>query len=114
MATYRKINPIEMADGNHLNELKLSVNYHKGHGIYVGVTPVRRENRGNGFLSEQSVLLGQQRESGMYLFAKKVTRKSQKTEDAIATALERKADDIAALYNEEKYNEIKEIVTQCA
>ena len=113
MATYRKISPIGCGDIA-LDELKINSTYSKGHGIYISVTPVKRETHGGSLVSERCVLLGGQRESGMYIFAKQLARKSAKVETAIADALEKKADEIATAYDEGDYGKVKAVVLACA
>lgn len=115
MATYRNLKtPIKCADSTMLNELRIDLFYTKGRGINVSVTPVHRETRENGIVSEKCIMLGGQRESGMYIFAKRLARKSAKVETAIANALEKKADEIATAYDEEDYGKVKSIVLSCA
>lgn len=113
MAIYRNIEPIELADNDSLNELKIDTTYHKGRGIYVSVKPVHRETI-CGLQSEHCIFSGEEKENGLYLLVKGIPRKSKKAEDAIMDALGRKADEIATAYDEGDYGKVKSIVLSCA
>lgn len=110
MKTYRKINPIERVGGEPLDELKIRVDYNKDtycgkRGIYAYFTPVHR-----GEYFETCTLCADIRESGFKMFLRELNRKSQKVEDELARKVEAKADEIAELWNECKFEEISKIV----
>lgn len=115
MDIYKKINPINRVGGEALDELKIRVRYDKGgycgkRGVYAYITPVHREDRGNGFVSETCTLLGDTHESGFKMLLRELGRKSQKVEDEIASKIEAKADEIATLWNEQKHTEVANII----
>ena len=115
MDIYKKINPINRVGGEALDELKIRVRYDKGgycgkRGVYAYITPVHREDRGNGFVSETCTLLGDTHESGFKMLLRELGRKSQKVEDEIASKIEAKADEIASLWNEHKHDDVADIL----
>ncbi len=115
MDIYKKINPINRVSGEALDELKIRVCYKKGgyngkRGVYVYLTPVHRQDRGNGLACETCTLLGDIHESGFKMLLRELGRKSQKVEDEIAAKIEAKADEIATLWNEQKHTEVAKIL----
>lgn len=111
MAIYKKINPIERAGSEPLNELKLNVRYRKDNprGISIDVKPVSRTTINNVAI-ESFTISGDRRESGFCLFKKPLNRKSAKAEDELAAKLSEKADEIASLWNESKFDDVLTIL----
>lgn len=101
---YRKITPIGEYD-----ELKIKVTYFKGEGIYVILTPVKREKLDTGFVSEAMTLLGNRHESGVRLKVKKIMRRSQKQIDEVCKIVtaDEVADRIAKLYTASEVGELE-------
>lgn len=115
MVIYKKINPIERAGSEALDELKIRVIYNKGNyggkrGVYAYITPVHREKIDESFVSESYTLLGDKHERGFSVLIRELKRKSPKVEDEIASKIEAKADEIATLWNEKKHTEVANIL----
>lgn len=117
MATiYKKINPIQLEDNDSpLDELKIRVEYNKGgynskRGVYAYITPVHRETSEYGCRWEKSVPLGFTQISGFRMCLCELGRKSQKTEDELSAKVVEKADEMAKLWNEEKFEEVVKIL----
>ena len=111
MAIYKNINPIERVGSEPLNELKLKVRYSKDtpRGIWIDVKPVSRTTIDN-VVIESCTFCSDRRENGICLFKKPLNRKSAKAEDEIATKLSEKADEIASLWNESKFDDVLTIL----
>ena len=110
MKTYVKINQIERVGGEPLDELKIRVEYVKDmlngkRGVYAFFTPVHR-----GEYFETCTLCADIRESGFRMFLRELNRKSQKIEDELSEKVIEKADAIAGLWNEKRFEEIGKIV----
>ena len=119
MEIYKKINPINRVGGEALDELKISVVYNKGgynsrRGVYAYVTPVHREKLNESIVSETCTLVGETHESGFRMMLRELGRKSQKVEDEIAAKIEAKADEIATLWNEQKHEEVANLILRTA
>lgn len=110
MKIYKSIEPIKVAGGDDLNELKIMVEYTKGgynskRGVYAWITPI---HRGDTFV--RCILLGDVRESGFKVCLKEMARKSQKVEDAICAVVELLADKIVEHWNKGEYHEISRLL----
>ena len=115
MEIYKKINPINRAGSEALDELKIRVRYDKGgyygrRGVYAYITPVHRDIVGNGLMTETCTVCGEIHESGFKMLLRELGRKSQKVEDESASKIEAKADEIATLWNEQKHTEVANIL----
>lgn len=111
MAIYKKINPIERAGSEPLNELKLNVRYRKDNprGLSIDVKPVSRTTINN-VVIESCTFCSDRRENGICVFKKPLNRKSAKAEDELAAKLSEKADEIASLWNESKFDDVRSII----
>lgn len=119
MDIYKKINPINRIGGEALDELKIRVSYDKGgynsrRGVYAYITPVHREKLNESIVSETCTLLGETHESGFRMMLCALNRKSQKVENEIAAKIEAKADEIANLWNEQKHEEVANLILRTA
>jgi len=111
MKIYKNINPIERVGGEPLNELKLNVRYSKDipRGIWIDVKPVSRTTINN-VVIESCTFCSNRRENGICVFKKPLNRKSAKAEEEIAAKLSEKADEIASLWNESKFDDVVSIL----
>ena len=117
MATiYKKINPIQLDDNDSpLDELKIRVEYNKGgynskRGVYAYINPVHREVSEYGCRWEKSVPLGFTQICGFRMLLRELGRKSQKTEDELSAKVLEKADEMAKLWDEEKFEDVIKIL----
>lgn len=111
LKTYRPLK------NNRYNELEINVDYTLGgrsyfsdeitaRGIYLYLTPVSRTG---GFTS--STMLGSLKDSGFKIKLEELKRANTKKEQLHFSHIETLADEIAELYDGEKFNEILELVT---
>lgn len=118
MKSYVNINPVEIAGGSPLNELKITVDYDKGgynywhggvnrRGIYVYFTPVRR-----GGYCESCVITGNRNTSGFKIFLKELGRRSAKQEEIYFKKLEPYFEKIGELWNENNHSGIYNLVME--
>lgn len=114
-STYIAINPIGTVDPK--NELQISANYqqggvnyihgtHEGSGVYISLCPVLRKDG----IVRQAILARTTKEMGFKVLVHPMFRKSRKQIERAFGAVQTIKEQIADLYNQDRFAEICDLI----